>query len=170
MPARETENRTSAGISSSDEVDVAALFERLKEELRRAGAGSVNGSQGLAARTQAERMWAVSAERPIERRRGPKGTAAYALKVVLRPFLRWYVEPLAAEQRSFNDAVLKVVDDLYERTDRAGAGRDAAERGLAELEERLLRVERRGTIGTAVPQTVAAQPGAAALPDYFAFE
>ena len=130
----------------------------------------MNGSQGLAARTQAERMWAVSAERPIERRRGPKGTIAYALKVVLRPFLRWYVEPLAAEQRSFNDAVLKVMDDLYERSGREFAGREAAERRLAELEERLLRVERRGTAGRSAPQTVAAQPGAAAVPDYFAFE
>jgi SAM-dependent methyltransferase len=170
MPAQETENPAPAGISPPEAVDVTALFEQLKEELRKAGADSGNGSQGLAARAQAERMWAVSAERPIGRRRGPKGLVAYALKLVLRPFLLWYVEPLAAEQRSFNDAVLKVVDDLYERSDRAASARDAAARSLAELEERLLRLERRGPAGTAAPQTVAAQPAAAALPDYFAFE
>src|SRR3954452_1623657 len=39
---------------------------------------------------------------------------------------------------------------------------------LAEVEERLLRVERRRT--DAPPATVAAQPGAVAIPDYFAFE
>jgi len=44
-----------------------------------------------------------------------------------------------------------------------------AERGrlLAEIEERLLRVERRKD---AAPATVAAQPGATAVPDYFGFE
>src|SRR5205085_5854996 len=41
-------------------------------------------------------------------------------------------------------------------------------RGVAELEERLPRVERRPA--GAAPATVAAQPAAAALPDYFAFE
>jgi ribosomal protein L15 len=118
MPAQETENPASAGISPPEAVDVTALFEQLKEELRKAGADSGKGSQGFAARSQAERTWAVSAERPIERRRGPKGLVAYALKLVLRPYLRWYVEPLAAEQRAFNDAVLKLVDDLDERVGR----------------------------------------------------
>src|SRR5438128_1929774 len=151
MPAQETENPASAGISPPEAVDVTALFEQLKEELRKAGADS-GGSQGLAARSQAERMWAVSAERPIERRRGAKGLVAYALKLVLRPFLRWYVEPLAAEQRSFNDAVLKVVDDLYERSHQAASARDSAARTVAELEERLLRLERRGAAGAAAPQ------------------
>ena len=39
---------------------------------------------------------------------------------------------------------------------------------LAEVEERLLRLERRRA--EAAPATVAAQPGADAVPDYFAFE
>jgi hypothetical protein len=29
--------------------------------------------------------------------------------------MRWYVEPAFADQRAFNDAVLKLVDDLDER-------------------------------------------------------
>jgi hypothetical protein len=32
--------------------------------------------------------------------------------------MRWYVEPAFADQRSFNDAVLKLIDDLDERITR----------------------------------------------------
>ena len=68
----------------------------------------------------------------------------------------------------FNDAVLKVLDGLAEELDRAVTAREEQSRGLTELGERLTRVERRG--GAAAPATVAAQPAAAAVPDYFAFE
>jgi len=37
---------------------------------------------------------------------------------VLRRFMRWYVEPAWADQRAFNDAVLKLLDDLDERIGR----------------------------------------------------
>jgi O-antigen chain-terminating methyltransferase len=113
-------------------------------------------------------MWPVSAERPLERRPGPKGALGLPVKHVLRRLMRWYVEPLAAEQRAFNDALLKLVDDLYEEADVAIGGREQAERSLAELEERLRRLERRG--GGGAPRTVASQPAAASVPDYFAFE
>jgi SAM-dependent methyltransferase len=150
-------------------VDVNALVERLREELAggRNGAGEGRGRL-LAARHRAERLWAVSADRPLERRPGLKGWVAYPLKRTLRPFLRWYVEPLAAEQRSFNDVVLKMLDGILEEVDRGEASRAQAERTLGELEDRLTRVERRGA--GAAPQTVASQPAAAAVPDYFAFE
>jgi SAM-dependent methyltransferase len=146
--------------------DIQALFERLKHEVERAGAG--DGTLRSRARAAAERFWPVSAERPIERRPGPKGLVAYPVKQVLRRLMRWYVEPLAAEQRGFNDAALKLIDDVSERLDRERAAREQAERLLRETEERLLRLERRGP--GAAPATVAAQPRAAALPDYFAFE
>jgi O-antigen chain-terminating methyltransferase len=146
--------------------DVQALFERLKHEVERAGAG--NGGLRSRARAAAERFWPVSAERPIERRPGAKGLVAYPVKQVLRRLMRWYVEPLAAEQRGFNDAALKLIDDLSERLDREHAAREQAERLLREAEERLLRLERRPA--SAPPPTVAAQPRADALPDYFAFE
>src|SRR3954469_6158380 len=148
-------------------VDVAALVEQLRQEL----AGGKNGAgrgQLLAARHRAERLWAVSADRPLERRPGPKGWVAYPVKKVLRPLLRWYVEPLAHEQRMFNDVVLKMVDGILEEVDRGERSREEALRQLGELEERLVRDSRRG--GSAEPQTVAAQPSAAAVPDYFAFE
>jgi hypothetical protein len=35
--------------------------------------------------------------------------------------MRWYVEPAFADQRAFNDAVLKLIDDLDERISRLEA-------------------------------------------------
>jgi len=160
----------------SEEVDVDALLAQLQKEVRWGGAAAGNGGQDRSTRAtwrgQAERMWPVSAERRIARRPGPRGLVAFGLKKALRPFLRWYVEPLAAEQRSYNDALLKLVDDLSEQADRAAAGEHAARRSLAELEERLARLERRPRAnGAPAPaQTVAAQSGADAFPDYFAYE
>jgi SAM-dependent methyltransferase len=163
----------STGVLPSEEVDVDALFARLQQEVRRGGAAPADGNARVAWRGQAERLWAVSAERPIRRRPGARGFVAYGVKKALRPFLRWYVEPLAAEQRGYNDALLKLFDELCERAERAAAGEEAARRSVAELEERLLRVERRPRpegIVPAAPRTVAAQPAAAAFPDYFAYE
>jgi hypothetical protein len=98
----------------SDESEVAALFAKLKEEVRAAGprAADVPPAQvRLSIRDQAERLWPISAERPIVGKGGP-------LKAFLRRFMRWYVEPAFADQRAFNDAVLKLVDDLDERIKR----------------------------------------------------
>ncbi|HZR91659.1 MAG TPA: methyltransferase domain-containing protein [Gaiellaceae bacterium] len=173
MPGGAEETPASAGISLPSEAEVDELFARLQQELAGAGAGAGTPARVLW-RGQAERAWSVSAERPLVRRPGPRGLAAYAVKRALRPFLRWYVEPLAAEQRVFNDALLKLVDDLFEAADRSASRGEAAARALAELEERLARLERRraetGTSARLLPQTVAAQPAAAAFPDYFAFE
>jgi SAM-dependent methyltransferase len=171
LPLRKT--APSAGISPLEDVDVDAIVARLQEEVAKAGAlGSAHGdperAARLAARGQAERFWLVTAERPLERRPGVKGAVLHPVKVVLRKLMRFYVEPLAADQRAYNDALLKLADALSEELDRAGSARDADARLLRELEERLLRAERRGA-GSA-PAKVAAQPAAAALPDYFAFE
>ena len=98
----------------SQESDVAALFAKLKEELRGAGprAGDVPPAQvRLSVRDQAERLWPISAERPIVGTAGP-------VKSVLRRLMRWYVEPALADQRAFNDALLKLIDDLDERIQR----------------------------------------------------
>src|SRR5581483_9125137 len=170
MPEAESKTPAVGGISSA-EVDVQALVERLREEL----AGGRNGDAGrghlLAARHRAERLWAVSADRPLERRPGAKGWLALPVKKLLRPLLRWYVEPLAHEQRMFNDVVLKMVDGILEEGDRGERSREDALRTLGELEERLTRLERRGAATTVpAPTTVATQPAAAAVPDYFAFE
>ena len=97
-----------------ERTDVAALFAKLKEEIRAAGprAGDVTPAQvRLSTRDQAERLWAISAERPIVGKAGP-------VKMFLRRFMRWYVEPAFADQRAYNDAVLKLIDDLDERISR----------------------------------------------------
>ena len=169
MSGPEAKNPAPAGISAPDDVDVADLFERLRAELRRgAGAGDSPDADFAATRALAERFWPVTAER--EAGGGPKGL----VKRFLRKFMRWYVEPLAADQRLFNNSVLKLVDGLSERADATAASRERVERLVRELEERLTRVERRrgsGGGGAApAPVTVAAQPAAASLPDYFAFE
>jgi hypothetical protein len=94
--------------------EVAALFAKLKEELRAAGprGSDVPPAQvRLSVRDRAERLWPISAERPIVGKGGP-------VKSVLRRLMRWYVEPAFADQRAFNDAVLKLVDDLDERIQR----------------------------------------------------
>jgi SAM-dependent methyltransferase len=166
MSGPEAKNPAPAGISAPDDLNVADLFERLREELRR-GAGGGPGSDFAATRALAERFWPVTAER--EAGGGPKGL----VKRVLRKFMRWYVEPMAADQRVYNSSVLKLVDALSERADAAASSNERAQQLLRELEERLTRVERRGGAGGGTPvaaPTVAAQPAAAALPDYFAFE
>ena len=167
MSGPEAKSPAPAGISAPDEIDVADLFERLREELRRgAGAGDSAAADFAATRALAERFWPVTAER--EAGGGPKGL----VKRLLRKLMRWYVEPLAADQRVYNSSVLKLVDALSERAAEAAASRERVQQLLRELEERLTRVERRGPAGAAAapPVTVAAQPAAAALPDYFAFE
>ena len=170
MSGPEAKNPAPAGISSPEEIDVAALYERLREELRRGAVhGDSRGAEFAATRALAERFWPVTAER--EAGGGPKGIA----KRVLRKFMRWYVEPLAADQRVFNDSVLKLLDALSESADSAATAREQAERLVRELQERLERLERRSTsrrevAQAAPPMTVASQPAAAAVPDYFAFE
>ena len=117
-----------AGLSDEQELDVAAVFERLKQEVRGGGAGLADDPARtrvrLSVRDQAERLWPISAERPLVGKAGP-------VKAVLRRLMRWYVEPMAADQRAFNDAALKLIDDLSERVDRlTEAVRELENRGL----------------------------------------
>jgi SAM-dependent methyltransferase len=161
MSAPDAETASSAGSSAAD-VDLDALVARLREELRWGGNGSSPLSARARARSAAEQFWALTGERPPH-----GGPAARLLKRTLRRAMRWYVEPLAQQQRSFNDAALKLIDALGEEVDRLTTERKERERLVRELEERLLRLERRDG---SMAETVAAQPRAAALPDYFAFE
>ena len=117
MPDEATDN----GFPSTADVDVEALFAALKEEIRRSGADP--GATGepddrRAARAEAERLWPVSADRPLRLRPGFRGGLGTPAKAVLRRLMRWYVEPLAYDQRSFNAAALRLVDDLEQRVAR----------------------------------------------------
>jgi hypothetical protein len=120
VPDEEPKNSESAGISSTPEVDVAALYARLREEVARSGAApGVDAGTGAAERhalrDEAERLWPVSADRNLRLRPGVRGGVGTPVKAVLRRLMRWYVEPLAYDQRSFNAAVLRLVDDLDTR-------------------------------------------------------
>lgn len=170
-PEETTDAEEAAAVG---EIDVRALFEQLRRELRTFGSAAPGPEGGAArraeARSLAERYWPVSAERPVQ------GNAfSVAVKKAIRKLVRWYVEPFAYEQRLFNDSALKLLDELSEELDRQDgrlAGLERAERLARELEERLVRLERRerGAGVAPVAATVAAQPAASAIPDYFRFE
>jgi hypothetical protein len=125
MPSDRAENGESAGVS----VDVEGLFRTLREEVRRSGAdpgaGSGSGEERRAARAEAERLWPVSADRSLRLRPGLRGGLGTPVKAVLRKLMRWYVEPLAYDQRSFNAASLRLLDDLQDQVERLQAEVDA---------------------------------------------
>jgi hypothetical protein len=130
-------------MATDAEGEIAAIFARLKEEVRNRpaeggtrGVGSAAYSPGTA-RLRAERTWSVSAERPFQNPPDqglPRRYLAAPTKRMLRKLMRWYVEPLAAEQRSFNLAILTLVDELAERVH---ADMSGLERRIETLEERL---------------------------------
>jgi hypothetical protein len=125
------------------EGEIAAILARLKEEVRNRpaeggtpGVGSAAYSPGTA-RLRAERTWSVSAERPFQNppeQSLPRRYLAAPTKRTLRKLMRWYVEPLAAEQRSFNLAILTLVDELAERVH---ADVTELERRIDALDDRL---------------------------------
>jgi hypothetical protein len=127
--------------ASVDEREVAAIFARLRAQVRAAEPGSpgpapIAGAPAgarLRQRDEAERYWPVTAERGLLRRAGPKGALLVPVKRVLRKLMRWYVEPPLADQRQFNLASLAMLDELTAR--------------VAELERR----ERERTAGTDAP-------------------
>ena len=135
MPSGDAKNGDSAGVSVGASVDVEELFRALREEVRRSGAdpGGVAGHEDdrRVARAEAERLWPVSADRSLRLRPGVRGGIGTPVKAVLRKLMRWYVEPLAYDQRSFNAATLRLIDDLQEQVDRLEAELAAA-RGHAE--------------------------------------
>ncbi len=92
-------------------LSVDEVYARLREAVDR-GTRDVASTRGLA-----ERFWPVSADKPLERRPGAGGWAAFQAKRILRKLMRWYVEPAFAEQRIVNDALLRLVDDLSRRVD-----------------------------------------------------
>src|SRR4051812_44660938 len=181
-----------------DEADVDALVTRLRAELDLTAQGSTDRPLWEPARIEAGRLAPVSGDRNFYRRPGALGTLRYyataAPKTVMRKLVRWYVEPIAAEQRAFNGAVLRLIDDVTswtasaahaatEHTDALSERLDRLEQAVAaragegnRLEDRLLRLERRPAPDTVptdnVPGTAGpAAAGPLAAPfDYFAFE
>lgn len=124
MRDREAKTPANAG-----EIDVAALFAQLQEEVRRGGpharSGAGASSVRINARASADRLWPVSTDRHVGGRPGVVGALYRPVKLVLRKLMRWYVEPVFADQRAVNDALLRLVDDLYDEVDRLRAELDA---------------------------------------------
>jgi len=133
MPSDDAKNGDSAGFSPAGSVDVEELFRALRDEVRRSGAdpGAGEGDEGdrRIARAEAERLWPVSADRSLRLRPGIRGGLGAPVKAVLRKLMRWYVEPLAYDQRSFNAATLRLIDDLQEQVDRLQAELEATRAG-----------------------------------------
>ncbi len=190
------------GATPVTDDDVDRVILQLRAELDASAHDDGGGRPAWeAARIETGRLAAVSGDRAFHRRPGAAGTLRWAAtapaKVIIRKLTRWYVEPIAAEQRAFNGTVLRLVDDVTawaagevsaarreadertaERADELRAAfeseLEAARADLAkratELEDRLLRVERRPA-GTAGPERALAASAPAAAPfDYFAFE
>ena len=136
MPGCRSERRRTAlaaGVAARRRASTStALFAALREEVRRSGADPGGGTGDPADRrgraTEAERLWPVSADRSLRLRPGVRGGIGTPVKAVLRKLMRWYVEPLAYDQRSFNAAALRLIDDLQEQVDRLEAEVDGAAR------------------------------------------
>ena len=179
------------------DAEFEAIRERLEAEFERGnGQTSEARDDRFALRREgAERLWSITAERPFLYRAGvwgrTRGLLLVPAKSFLRKLMRWYVEPLAVDQRRFNAAVLKLVDALSERTDTSQAalehrldGRTDELRSridivadhtrlAVELEERLTRLERRERAAAPRPAApaISAEPATQIVfPDYFAYE
>jgi len=110
MPAPE-DTRASAQA----DLDIGALYARLQSEVARTtGSGSASWAE---VRDLAERYRALGARGSLRRVPGLRGALVHSVKRALNPLLGWYVEPIAREQRMFNDAALKLIDALAERLD-----------------------------------------------------
>lgn len=106
-----------------EDQEFEAILARLRAELAGAPerlAGSSDPAETaravVAARREAERLWAVTAERPYQYKPGRtgrlRGMLLLPLKAPLRRAMRWYVQPLAIDQRHFNAAVVRLIDAL----------------------------------------------------------
>jgi SAM-dependent methyltransferase len=184
--------------SATVDGELDLIVARLRDELTRSAAPFTQAGEGdqdgfMRRRGEAEDLWAVRAERPFLFRPGPwgrvRGLLLRPLKTTLRKLMRWYVEPFAADQRRYNAAVLKLVDALSERVDHL-VKRELEElrddvrlrleelaepaRLVAELDERLTRLERRSRVSPSPPVAASARAttieSQETLPDYFAFE
>jgi hypothetical protein len=106
-----------------DDAGVEAIMVRLREEVYAGPAAdpvpyddTAPAPLTLAARREADRLAAVSADRPYYFRPGQwgrfRGLLLVPVKAVLRRLMRWYVEPVAHDQRVFNNAAVRMIDEL----------------------------------------------------------
>jgi SAM-dependent methyltransferase len=168
------------GHRSHADSDVGAIFARLEAEvLARPSPASDDGDGWSSLRQDAERRWPVTAERSFAHRPGfggqVRGYLLTPVKVVLRKAMRWYVEPFAVDQRSFNGVALNLLDELHEASRRgtnelreALATHESELKLLPELLDRVTRLERVSSSRPPVQLARADTPEPSV--DYFSFE
>jgi hypothetical protein len=105
------------GTPAEDEL--AVLVGRLRDELNRTTPAPTRGPVQLAARQEAERLWLVSAGAPVGEGGGLRGwlrrSVFIPVKLAVRKLVQWYVEPALFSQRAFNQATLRLIDELADR-------------------------------------------------------
>ena len=116
-------NGEGAAAGRPSSVDVGALIAELEAEILKGARYREDGALSLrsSARGLADRVARVSADRPLGGRGGALGALQKPVKLVVRKLSRWYVEPVFADQRLFNEAALRLIDDLSERVERLEA-------------------------------------------------
>jgi hypothetical protein len=128
-----------------DEAELEAIVARLRREVQASRSEDLDGDAGgsaseLRTRRQLDQIWAVTADRPYLYRAGwwgrLRGTLLLPPKALIRRLVRWYVEPLAIDQRAFNAGVLRLADELTARLSRLERSVGSLEKGLAALERR----------------------------------
>jgi hypothetical protein len=92
------------------------------------------------------RNWEIDPEFEIGSRRRGVGGLVVGIKKLTRGFLRWYINPIVHQVRKFNMLVTRTLHDLANNfEDVSGRLSEVekldAERRLAELEERVSRLE-----------------------------
>jgi hypothetical protein len=104
-------------------IDVRALVSQLEAELRSTTRRGASGASSLwlDARSTGERTWRVTADRPPPGRGRTVGAVQRPVRAAVRKLVRWYVEPVFADQRAFNAALLKLVDELHAENERLRA-------------------------------------------------
>src|SRR4029079_15582616 len=105
-------------LSELHDAGVEAILWRLRQDVRARPPMPVTTDDGkgavpvvLTARREANRFAAVSADRPYYYRPGrlgrTRGLLLLPMKAVLKKLMRWYVEPVAHDQRQFNGATMR---------------------------------------------------------------
>jgi hypothetical protein len=126
--------------------ELGEIVAALENELRfhEDGAASEGGEIRVRWLQRAHRLAGVTADRPYLYRPGAtgrlRGLVLVPPKAVLRRLMRWYVEPLATDQREFNAALLHAVDELATATN---AELKHLRRAVDELGERVAGLEAR---------------------------
>ena len=103
-------------MSNQDE-EIEAAFADLDARVQASQGARVPDEEALReALDEAVRFWPVTADRDFLARPGTggrlRGVLLIPAKGLLRRLMRWYIEPALADQRRFNAAVLRLLQEL----------------------------------------------------------